>query len=218
MLVTGLAMATSVRVSNSLGAGCPRTARRATFTALCLTSCLEASPLWLGMTAAAAAAAVAAAAAGGEPTICLPAALFPVPCWAQSVPWGRVSSWAGSCSSHTINNTGCGGAAVPACAPGGACQRLRYECQTGVPVRRWWRHWQSSLAGGSSPTYSPTLALWWVLARSPPPALLPVWNVVGLHCAAGARLGSGTGTASGGSGTTSNLLGQAVRHSVRHHP
>lgn len=41
MLVTGLAMATSVRVSNSLGAGFPRTARRATLCALLLTMALE---------------------------------------------------------------------------------------------------------------------------------------------------------------------------------
>ncbi len=36
-------MATSVRVSNSLGAGCPRNARRATYTALALTLSLNAA-------------------------------------------------------------------------------------------------------------------------------------------------------------------------------
>ena len=41
MGVTGFSMAASTRVSNSLGAGCPRTARRAIWTALAMTSTLQ---------------------------------------------------------------------------------------------------------------------------------------------------------------------------------
>ena len=41
MGVTGFSMAASTRVSNSLGAGCPRTARRAIWTALSMTSTLQ---------------------------------------------------------------------------------------------------------------------------------------------------------------------------------
>ncbi len=45
MAVTGYAMALSTRVSNSLGAGCPRVARRATWVAVCIALALVRSRL-----------------------------------------------------------------------------------------------------------------------------------------------------------------------------
>ena len=51
MLYSGLSQALSIRVSNSLGAGAPKVARRATWTAECLNlilSTVVAVALWLG--------------------------------------------------------------------------------------------------------------------------------------------------------------------------